>query len=139
MDPSAGAGAAHVGSTLIIVGVMNWLKNSRWFPLLKDGQKIVNRTVSIFSALAVQLGISYQWSVNALGGHNLLIAIPTFSVILIGLFHWASQYLYQELSYQGLSGLLALKDIAKYLGSTLVQAPGKSNAEAALQVTPVGK
>lgn len=137
MDPISSTAGAHIGSTLIVVGTMQWLKNSKWFPLLTEGRKALNRIVSICAAGAIQLGISFQWSANGSGGHTLLTNIPALSVIAIGLFHWACQFIYQETGYQVMSGLLALKAIAGNLSSAMVPTGPRANADAAVQVAPI--
>ncbi len=115
MDPATSALSAHTGSTLMVVGTMQWLKKASWFPLLKDGQKVMNRTISIIAALFVQVGISYTYTTAADGTHQFSMMIPTYTALAIGLFHWGSQYLYQETGYTFLSGILAIRDNAARL------------------------
>ena len=117
MDPSSSVAAAHLSSTFLVVGGMQWLKKAKWFPLIKDGQKILNRVVSIAAAGAIQLGITYAWApaTTGAGGHTLTVVIPSASVLMVGAFHWASQYIYQETGYTTLSALQAVVDLAKLL------------------------
>jgi hypothetical protein len=137
MDATSGVAAAHFGSTLLVVGGMQVLKNAKWFPLIKEDAVALNRTVSVIVAFLVQIGITVSYTPNPLNGtHNLLFVIPSGTVLLVGLFHWASQYIYQETGYQVLSGLLALKTLAAGLANMTIQ-PGKPIAESGMQVAPV--
>jgi len=138
MDPATSAGTAHVGSTLIAVGAMQWLKKASWFPLLKDGQRVLNRTVSVFVALGIQAGISYTYTSTANGGHSITLLLPSYYAMAVGLFHWASQYLYQETGYTFLTGLQAFQEGAGKLSGILAHMQDVTDTRRdAVKVEPV--
>lgn len=108
--------ATQFGSTLLAVGGMQWLKNSKWFPLIKSGQTTINRIWSAAVAAGVVIGIHAVWSPAASdGSHTLTVLIPSFWTIVVGLFHWASQFIYQETGYQVMNGLQSIGSLVKTL------------------------
>jgi len=103
----------QLSSALLVVGSMQWLKGAKWCPLVQEGKKFLNRTVSIAAAGAVHLGITFAWSASPtqMGGHNLTVAIPSGAALLIGLFHWGCQFIYQETGYTVLQGITAVQKL----------------------------
>lgn len=124
------------GSTLLAVGGMQWLKNSKWFPLIKEGQKIGNRIWSIIAAGAITLGIHYVWNPAPDGSHILQITIPSASVMLVACFHWASQFIYQETGYTLLQGMSSLTTLARSIQTAPTATEPAHAATAVVAVTP---
>lgn len=143
MNPSTGTlFATHFSATLLVVGGFQWLKKAKWFPLLKDGQKILNRAWSLVAAAFIQLGITYTYSATPTGGHTIVFTLPSYGAMAIGLFHWAAQFIYQETGYTVLNGLQAfqagaaqLAQILQHIQSVTDQNAGKGN-QAAVMVEP---
>lgn len=96
----ASIGLTHFTSAAIVVYLTNKLKAATWFPLIKEGKDIACRTFSIVVAFAVSIGIHYTWAANADGTHVVTIAIPTFTALAFGLWHWLNQYALQETLHQ---------------------------------------
>ena len=88
--------------------VMEALKNSPWFPWLKQESAAINRWFSLIVAFCSSIGIE-----AAVTGHltletgvTITIAVPSLSSLLSAVFHTflhtASQFGVQEAVYQGL-------------------------------------
>lgn len=94
----------QVSSAAVVVYALQRLKTARWFPWLQnEGQVWLKRGLSLAAAFGIHTGISYVWNAGTAPGvaHVLLINIPPASEIMIGLWHWANQFIMQELIYQG--------------------------------------
>ena len=131
----AGQGAAQFASTLLAVGGMQLVKNVKWIPIMQEGKVILNRIVSIIVAGAIALGIHYVWNPLPDGSHTLLITIPTTSALLIGTFHWASQFIYNETGYTFLQGMQSLTTLARSIQTLPTAAEPAHAATAAVTVT----
>lgn len=87
-------------SSAVVVWVIQRLKAAKWFPLLKEGQAGITRTVSVVAALGTHLGVSYEWTRAADGTHTLAIGGLGAASILIAGWHWLNHYALQETIYQ---------------------------------------
>jgi hypothetical protein len=96
----ASIGVTHFTSAAIVVYVINKLKSAKWFPLLQKDWTWINRGASMFVAFAVSIGIHYTWTPSTDGGHQLVLQIPTLSVLALGIWHWLNQYAMQETLHQ---------------------------------------
>lgn len=110
VDHTANLFGTELGSTLAIVGGMQALKKAKWFPLVQQGQAVLNRIFSIAAALCTTLAIGYTW--NPANNGTLILTGISVAAIAHGLFHVLTQFLYQETGYTGLQGLQALQKIA---------------------------
>lgn len=108
-DATSNVASTELGSTLLAVSGMQVLKKAKWFPLMQEGQKVLNRLISLIVAFAISAGISYTWNPT---NHSLLITNLSFYTIGVALFHWISQFIYQETGYTVLQGLTALQKVA---------------------------
>jgi hypothetical protein len=115
----AGGGASILSTQISVAAIVVWafqqLKKAKWFTLLRDGgQKWTQRTISIIAALFSHGGISYVWNpvLNAQGNRTLSFAIPAWSVIVLGLWHWAQQFIFQESWYQAAYNRFGLSSLA---------------------------
>jgi hypothetical protein len=95
-------GATSIGlsvftSSAVSVWLMQWLKNSKWFPLLKEGQAALNRTAAVVVAFLSSLGVHFVWDGTA---HTLLITGLTLSGIGAMAWHFINQMAAQETIYQ---------------------------------------
>jgi len=90
-------------ATVCFVWAIQQLKKAKWFPLLEQkGQWLIKRGVSIIGAFFIHTSIGYVWNptLDANGNRHLDLAIPTFAVMAVGLWHWFSQFVIQESWYQ---------------------------------------
>ena len=92
----------QIGAAAVFVWALQQLKRWPQFTLLREtGQKWIQRGLSIAVAGAVHMGISHVWNPGvAAGAGALTIIFPGWYVMAIGVWHWANQYIYQELGYQ---------------------------------------
>lgn len=115
IDHTANLFGTELGSTLAIVGGMQALKKAKWFPLVQQGQALLNRLFSIAAALCTTLAIGYTW--NPANNGTLILTGISVASIAHGLFHVLTQFLYQETGYTGLQGLQALQKIASQMAA----------------------
>lgn len=96
----ASVGLTHFTSAAIVVYAMNKLKSATWFPLIQKDWTAMNRAFSVVVAFAVSIGIHYVWSTQADGSHQLILDIPTWGGLALGIWHWLNQYAMQETLFQ---------------------------------------
>lgn len=100
MDSTSSLGLTHFTSAAIVVYIINKLKSATWFPLLQKDWTAINRGFSVVMAGLVSIGISYTWTRNPGGTHQLVLAIPTLATLAFGVWHWLNQYALQETLHQ---------------------------------------
>jgi hypothetical protein len=101
--PTAPVSTTDLQKSISIAGMasvlMEYLKNTKWFPLLSDkssrGFKIA--TAAIVAAITT-LGITWTHP----DSHSLLITWPGWGVMAGNLYHFGQQWLFQEAWYQKL-------------------------------------
>jgi hypothetical protein len=101
--PTAPVSTTDLQKSISIAGMasvlMQYLKNTKWFPLLSDkssrGFKIA--TAAIVAAITT-LGITWTHP----DAHSLLITWPGWGVMAGNLYHFGQQWLFQEAWYQKL-------------------------------------
>lgn len=97
----ANVAVTQLTSSALVVYLIQLLKSAKWFPLLQDGKKWANRIASIIGAALTALAINYAWTWDpATRLFSFSITIPTLTVFLVALFHWAQQFAINELIYQ---------------------------------------
>lgn len=89
---------------LLLVFFQNWLKNQKWFPWLTHEAAQANHLFSIVATALVTVGIHITLNT---AGHTLTITWPTLSVFLMGLWHWAQQYVFTKFTYKIIQPQLA--------------------------------
>jgi hypothetical protein len=119
MDASTSLSGTQIGATLLAVGGMQYLKNAKWFPLLKEGQKLINRLWSIAIAGFIAVGIHVTFTGSAAEGWSFVGSTPSLWAMIVGLFRWAVQFVYQETGYSVLQGLQALAQLAATIQTSL--------------------
>lgn len=129
MDPNASIVATHIGSTLLVVSGIQWIKKIKSLSLIQAGTKIVSRLVSLIAAFLVTSGISYTWSVNPDGTHNFMLAHLSLTVLFFGIFHTLTQFIYQETGYQALQGIQSIQGILNFLQSAAPAIPVRPTPE----------
>lgn len=104
MDPTASVLFSHFTAAALVVYIIQFLKNTKYFPWLKaDGQIILKKIVSVGGALTAHTGITFSW--HALGAgpsgvHQFIVTLPAASVIAAFVWRWAGQWVMQEGFYQ---------------------------------------
>lgn len=83
-------------SSAFVVYALRKLQAASWFPWLKHEAERARLAWSAFAAALAAVGISWQWSVNPDGSHNLLIQNLTLMVVLLALWKWAGHFALQE-------------------------------------------
>lgn len=61
----------------------------------------------------IAIGIHVTFTGSASQGWNFAGSIPSVYALLVGAFHWAAQFIYQETGYNILQALQALQALAK--------------------------
>lgn len=115
MDAQLGVAGSTLGSTLLAVGGLQVLKNWNKFPVIQKGARVANRAASIIVAFFIAVGIHLTFTGSAGSGWVFNGSIPPLYTILVAMFHWASQYIFQETGYSALQGLQAMQVLAKLL------------------------
>lgn len=90
----------HFTSAAMVVYIINALKSAPWFPWLQKEWNVLNRVASVAAAFFTSIGISYVWTAHPDGTHQLVLDIPTWSVLLLSLWHWLNQFAMQETIHQ---------------------------------------
>jgi len=96
MDPTQIA-LNSVGAAAVIPHLIEALKNWPRFKLLTPDTATLNRWVGVLSALAVSVGVSYQWNAAE---RTLLIHIPTLVGALTVCWHATVQWGLQQYVYK---------------------------------------
>lgn len=120
-DNTANLFSTELSSTLLVVGGMQALKKAKWFPLVQEGQRILNRLFSVGAAICTSLAIGYTWN----PANNGTLVLTGISVVSLahGLFHVFTQFIYQETGYSLLQGLQAAQRITGQLAAPLPVVP----------------
>lgn len=139
MDASTSLASTQIGATLLAVGGIQVLKNWKKFPLIQKGERLANRLWSIGVAFFIALGIHVTFTGSASQGWLFAGSIPSIYQILVGLFHWAVQYVYQETGYSILQGLQALTQLATTIQTSIGAPGGQKQAQGAVAVVEVAK
>lgn len=121
MDATLGVAGSTLGSTLLAVGGLQTLKNWKKFPLIQEGAKAANRVASLAIAFGIAVGINVTFKGSAGVGWAFTGSIPPVYTILVGLFHWGSQFIFQETGYSVLQGLQAMTNVAKFIQQSAPQ------------------
>ena len=87
-------------TSAVAVFLLQKLKSAKWFPLVESGKAWASRMASIVLAGVGAVGVNYTWTPNPDGTHGLLIVVPTFTAIMLALWHWLNHYAMQETIYQ---------------------------------------
>jgi hypothetical protein len=97
MQPETSVALNMVGAAAVIPFLLEGLKKAEWFPWITTGTAALNRWVGILAALAVTVGIHYEWTAET---RQLLVVVPTFAQFLGMVFNAASQWGLQQYVYK---------------------------------------
>jgi hypothetical protein len=105
----------HIGTAGVSVALINWLKNSSYFPWITQEKSRVMRAVALVTAAIGTIGIAYTWEPT---GRVLSFTIPTFGAVLAGASAYIKSFVVQELTYQ-MTKRPNIADIAKAVISAI--------------------
>jgi hypothetical protein len=97
LAPAAPTIPTSVGVAIIAAYALDLAKRLKQIPQVSYYTTKLNTILRIILSGIGTLGVSWVWS-SAGTGHQLLISIPAGSVILAGLWHWATSYGIQHFS-----------------------------------------
>lgn len=88
---------SHITTAAVAVGLIQWLKHSKWFPWITQQRSRVMRIIALVTAGVGAVGIHYTWDPSA---RVLAFAVPTFGAILAAGVAYVKSFALQELAYQ---------------------------------------
>jgi hypothetical protein len=131
--------STQITAAAIVVFLLQKLKATKYFPLLSEESSIfLKRAASALAALGVHTGISHVWGPGTIAGaHRLIIDFPPFAVIAVGVGHWAQQFIFQEVGYQGWKAASYVKLLADVVAKFPLPPGPPQGAAPAVPVKPV--
>lgn len=103
---------SHVTAAGIVVGAINWLKGSKYFPWITAEKTKLLRGLAVVGAALGAGGISYAWDPS----HRILsFQIPTLAAIGGFLVAWTKSFIVQEITYQATSTNSQIAALAKQI------------------------
>lgn len=84
--------AAAAACSYLLNLLQKWSKT----PWITEHTAGINAAVRAVLALGATVGIGWAWSSGANDTHVLMVTIPSFPVLIHGLWHWFSQYAIQH-------------------------------------------
>ena len=100
MDMTDTAFAHQTGIAFASVYAIQLLKKSNIFPWLRTDTDTLNRVVSVVMAFATAAGIKFAMDGTFANGGTITIQVPSVTVILDTLVHFATQFGMQETIYR---------------------------------------
>jgi hypothetical protein len=88
----------------IVIGVINWFKNSPYFPWFTAEKKNLLRTAAVVGSFLATAGLHYTWT----AGTRTVGVIPTLAGLWAFGVGWAKSFITQEIAYQATSNNSAL-------------------------------
>lgn len=76
--------------------ILDRVQKSEIVPWITAHTKWINLAAKIVMSGAATLGISHAWNPAPTGGGVLMVTVPAFTVIVLGLWHWFSQFALQH-------------------------------------------
>jgi hypothetical protein len=97
LAPAAPTIPTSVGVAILSAYALDFAKRTKQIPWVSYYTTKLNTLIRIALSGIGTLGVSWAWS-SAGTGHELLITIPAWSIVLAGLWHWATSYGVQHFS-----------------------------------------
>lgn len=88
----------HITAAGIAVAVIQWLKNSKYFPWITAEKGKLLRVLAIVTSAIGAVGIGYTWHPDA---RQLVFTIPTLAGVFAMIAAWGKSFIMQEIVYQG--------------------------------------
>jgi hypothetical protein len=99
-DPTTNAFATQVTVSGIAVALLQWLKQSSWFPWLTKETTKLNQAVAAIIAAGTAIGVHIAWAPGTVAGsYTILLSGFTLAGILTGVWAWLKMFTYQEIIY----------------------------------------
>jgi hypothetical protein len=87
----------HITAAGVSVAVLQWLKNSKYFPWITAEKGKLLRVLAVITSAIGAVGIGYTWHPDA---RQLVFTIPTLAAIFAMFAAWVKSFVMQELVYQ---------------------------------------
>jgi hypothetical protein len=97
LAPAAPTIPTSVGVAIIAAYALDFAKRLAVIPKVSYYTTKLNILIRVILSGIGTLGVSWAWS-SAGTGHELLITIPAWSIVLAGLWHWATSYGVQHMT-----------------------------------------
>jgi hypothetical protein len=97
VNPAIGA---QLTASAVFVFLLQWLKNSRWFPWISQETYKLNRVLAIAAAGLSAVGVNYQVVHPGPGDWTIAITGLTAAGISAAGVMWLKQFCVQELTYR---------------------------------------
>jgi hypothetical protein len=97
LAPAAPSIPTSVGVDIVLAYALDYIKRIEAIPKVSYYTTRLNTAIRIVLSGVGTLGVSWVWS-PAGTGHQLLINIPAWTVIIAGLWHWATNYGVQHMT-----------------------------------------
>lgn len=112
LAPSSPVIPTSVGVAIVSGYILDVLKRLKQVPKINFYSTRINALLRVAMAGVGTLGVSYSWS-PAGTGHQLLITIPAFAVLVAGVWHWVVQYGMQHGFESILQGARQLNNVSQ--------------------------
>lgn len=100
--------------SLLVIYFINWLKKSKWFPVITYETDKLNHIVAVVLTGLGTLGIHFSFNRDT---HTLVVTGLVTGTILSGLWDWLQNYVITKVGYQ------VLKDRLKNGNGSTTQSP----------------
>ena len=90
----------QLGVSVFLVYLIQWLKNSPWFPWISARTDAINRTVAIVVAFLTSVGFQIHMTGDWTSGGTLVIQIPALTAVFSVFLHSFAQVGMQETFYK---------------------------------------
>jgi hypothetical protein len=104
LTPISSTLPTSVGVAIVSGYALDFLKRLKTLPQVNYYTTTLNAIVRVVLSGIGTLGVSWAWSAAG-AGHQLLITIPAWSAVGVGVWHWAVQYGLQH----GFEGVLQVQ------------------------------
>jgi len=108
---------SHVTAAGIVVGAINWLKSSPYFPWITAEKTKLLRVAAVLGAAIGAGGIHYAWNPAA---RMLSFSVPTFAAFGAFLVAWLKHFIVQEITYQATSSQNQVAALLKQILAAVV-------------------
>lgn len=81
----------------VSVALINWLKNSPYFPWIEKEKTNLLRVVAVITSAVTAAGIHYTWSPES---RQLVFTLPTLAGLWAFGVAWVKSFVVQEMTYQ---------------------------------------
>lgn len=121
-DPTANPLMTQIALSAWSAALIQWLKQSKWFPLLHNASDKMNRAASALLALGTAVGIHVVWNHGAVpGSYMIAVSGLTLAGVSMGFWHWAVAFTFNEMTYKGAKAASAIGVTVKTSAAATVE------------------